>query len=65
MDRYATQQVGATHHTEWWVPAEELDALNDQIVGTIEVVKTFRTEPPKDEAKQQEHKHEQAEYPKL
>src|SRR5258705_296791 len=33
MDRYAVQQVGAAHHTEWWVPAEELESLNDHIVG--------------------------------
>lgn len=37
MDRYAVQQVGGKHHTEWWVPAEELDALNDHIVGLIVV----------------------------
>lgn len=41
MDRYPVQCVGAAHHTEWWVPAEELEALNDQIVGTIEVIQTF------------------------
>jgi hypothetical protein len=65
MDRYATHQVGAAHHTEWWVPAEELDLLNDHIVGAIEVVKTFRAEPPKNETQQQEHKHEQAGNSKL
>lgn len=41
MDRYPIQCVGASHHTEWWVPAEELEALNDAIVGTIEVVREF------------------------
>ncbi len=41
MDRYAVHQVGAAHHTEWWVPAEELEVLNDNIVGTIEVVRRF------------------------
>ncbi len=41
MARYDIQTVGAQHHTEWWVPAEELDALNDHIVGTIEVIERF------------------------
>ncbi len=45
MDRYEVQQVGASHHTEWWVPAEELEELNDNIVGQIEVVATFGTTP--------------------
>ena len=41
MDRYAIQQVGAAHHTEWWVPAEDLEELNDNIVGAIEVIAEF------------------------
>lgn len=45
MDRYTVQKVGGAHHTEWWVPAEELDALNDAIVGTIEIVGTYRRDP--------------------
>jgi hypothetical protein len=42
MDRYETHQVGARHHTEWWIPAEDLDELNDNIVGEIEVVAEFQ-----------------------
>ena len=42
MDRYQIQQVGASHHTEWWIPAEELAALNDSIVGSIEVIGEYR-----------------------
>ena len=41
MSRYAVQQVGAAHHTEWWVPAGELGLLNDHIVGLIEVIHRF------------------------
>lgn len=41
MDRYQIHQVGGSHNTEWWVPAEELEELNDNIVGTIQVVKSF------------------------
>jgi hypothetical protein len=42
IDNYEIQQVGAAHHTEWWIPAEELDTLNDNIVGTIEVIGEYR-----------------------
>ena len=41
MDRYTVEQVGAAHHTEWWVPAEDLEELNANIVGTIEVIRSF------------------------
>ena len=42
MDRYEIQKVGGDHHTEWWIPAEDLDELNENIVGTIEVIQEFR-----------------------
>jgi hypothetical protein len=42
MQRYAVQLVGASHHTEWWVPAEELEQLNGHIVGLIEVIAEFK-----------------------
>lgn len=41
MAKYQVQQVGAAHHTEWWVPAEDLGGLNDNIVGRIEVIQEF------------------------
>ncbi|BDU19417.1 ADP-ribosylation/crystallin J1 [Dyella sp. GSA-30] len=41
MSRYQIQRVGGAYHTEWWVPAEELEELNDNIVGQIEVVREF------------------------
>ena len=44
MSRYPVQRVGAVHHTEWWVPAEELETLNDHIVGVIEVIRQFGNE---------------------
>lgn len=43
MDRYPIQKVGGSHHTEWWVPAEELETLNDNIVGQIEVIGEYRS----------------------
>ncbi len=42
MERYELRQVGGQHHREWWVPAEDLEELNDNIVGLIEVVGEFR-----------------------
>ena len=41
MERYEIHTVGGSHHTEWWIPAEELDELNANIVGEIEVIATF------------------------
>jgi hypothetical protein len=38
MAKYKIEQVGTSHHTEWWVPAEELEELNKNIVGKIEVI---------------------------
>jgi len=26
---------------EWWIPAEDLDELNENIIGTIEVIASF------------------------
>lgn len=42
MDRYPIKQVGGSGHTEWWVPAEDLDELNRNIVGEIEVIGEYR-----------------------
>jgi hypothetical protein len=40
-DRFEVRQVGGPEHTEWWIPAENLEELNDNIVGCIEVVARF------------------------
>jgi hypothetical protein len=42
MERYERQKVGGDIHTEWWIPAEELEQLNDNIVGLIEVIGEYR-----------------------
>ncbi|WP_299484778.1 ADP-ribosylation/crystallin J1 [Acaryochloris sp. IP29b_bin.137] len=42
MDNYEIQKVGGAHHTEWWIPAEKLEELNDNIVGAIEVIGEYR-----------------------
>jgi hypothetical protein len=42
LDRYEVQQVGGRTILEYWIPADDLDAFNDNIVGVIEVVAEFR-----------------------
>lgn len=42
MKRYAVHEVGGSELTEWWVPAEDLEDLNDHIVGSIELVTEVR-----------------------
>lgn len=42
MERYPIHQVGGAQHTEWWIPAEALEELNANIVGSIEVILEFR-----------------------
>lgn len=37
VEQFEIQTVGASYHTEWWIPAERLEELNDNIVGLIEV----------------------------
>lgn len=41
VERYETHCVGLAHHTEWWIPAEHLEELNDNIVGLIEVIAEY------------------------
>ena len=39
--QFDEHQVGDTIHRELWVPAEELEAFNDEIIGTIRVIETY------------------------
>jgi hypothetical protein len=41
MDGYRVEKVGGEIHTEWWIPAEALETLNDNIVGLIEFVAEY------------------------
>ncbi len=38
LNRYDVQTVGAAHHQEYWIPSEELDEFNANIVGEIRVI---------------------------
>jgi hypothetical protein len=41
LEKFPVQNVGGEIHNELWVPAEELDEFNSQIVGEIRLVKSF------------------------
>ncbi len=41
LNKFEMQNVGGQIHNELWVPAEELDDFNSNIVGKIEVTKSF------------------------
>lgn len=40
--RYSIQRVGNALHEEYWIPAEDLDQLNSNIVGAIEVIAEYK-----------------------
>jgi len=40
LKKFKVENVGGPIHNELWVPAEELEEFNDNIVGLIEVVET-------------------------
>lgn len=40
-DKYKPEIVGGKHHAEIWVPAEELEAFNEAIVGKIDVIAKY------------------------
>ena len=42
MSHFKIETVGASYHTEWWVPDAELPELNDNIVGLIEVIGEYK-----------------------
>ena len=41
LDSYEVHQVGGQTILEYWIPAEDLDALNASIVGKIELIAEF------------------------
>src|SRR5687768_345643 len=41
VQKYPVQNVGGEIHNELWVPADELEAFNDNILGLIRVVEAF------------------------
>jgi len=45
LSRYPIQTVGGRANQEYWIPAEELDEFNANIVGLIEVIAKFPAPP--------------------
>jgi len=43
LDRYQARTVGGDPHREYWIPADELDEFNRNIVGEIEVIAEFQS----------------------
>ena len=43
--KYPIQPAGDSMHQEFWIPAEALVTFNQNILGEIEVITEFRTEP--------------------
>jgi len=41
LQKFKVENVGGPIHNELWVPAEELEEFNDNIVGLIEVTQRF------------------------
>ena len=41
LKKFKVENVGGPIHNELWVPAEELEEFNDNIVGQIEVIRSF------------------------
>ena len=48
LSRYEIQTVGRNGlHEEYWIPADELPAFNEAIVGKVSVIATFQGYKPK------------------
>jgi hypothetical protein len=41
LKQYQIQVVGSSQHAEYWIPAEDLDEFNKNIVGIIEVIAEY------------------------
>ncbi len=42
ISKYKVQNVGGFIHNELWIPAEELEDFNKNIVGKIEIIAEFK-----------------------
>lgn len=41
LKKYEIQKVGLNHHLEYWIPSEDLEEMNNNIIGKIELINTF------------------------
>ena len=44
LTKYTVQKVGGTTALEYWIPSEDLNEFNVNIVGPIELIATFRAD---------------------
>ena len=42
LQQYEVQTVGGSIHQEYWIPAEELEQFNANIIGEIEIIAEYR-----------------------
>ena len=45
LSKFKVEKVGLDHHTELWVPSEELEEFNSQIIGQINVIEAYHVNP--------------------
>ena len=41
LDQYQVQDAGGRAYREYWIPADQVDAFNQAIVGQIEIIRSF------------------------
>ena len=42
IEKYELHKVGTKEHSEWWIPSEDLEKFNENIVGLIQVIGEYR-----------------------
>lgn len=40
--KYEIKKVGLDHHVELWIPSEELEEINHNMIGKIELISSFK-----------------------
>ena len=45
LSKFKVEKVGLDHHTELWVPAEQLEEFNNEIIDKIRVVEAYHIDP--------------------
>ena len=41
LKKYKIEKVGLNHHLEYWIPSEDLEEMNNNIIGKIELINSF------------------------
>lgn len=44
LSRFEQQVVGGKEHTEYWIPAEQLEEFNTHIIGKITIIRKFTSD---------------------